>query len=255
MPPYQTVSSRVRSMQAVRLVTCIALLIVALVSVIVPLAARATGHLQVPPQSQSDSIMFQLDGRGEDVRVTFLEVNGGDVLDATGQVSITAITRVDGLVGQTRRDRTVIMQIHDLAAGDEPSHDLDDGALRTRIYDEAAAFLASRDEQWREQYEFVASGAYNRTAERYWPGYLYNIAAPLLCGLILLIGYRWWQVRRSIARIAAGHCPRCNYDLRFTQEVCPECGWERSDTNSRSVRARKEIHRGGRGGRGEGQRR
>lgn len=228
MPPRQTIPARLRLMQSVRLVTCAVLLIVALVYVIVPLIAKATGHLQVLPQSRSDSILFRLDGRGEDLRITFLAVNGDETLDATGQVFITATTSVDGLVGYTRRYRTVSMQIHGLSAGDESPHDLDEDALRTRIFGEAAAFLASRDEQWRDRYEFVASGAYNRTVERNWPGYLYNLAAPLLCGLLLLAGYQWWQVRRSIARITAGNCPRCNYDLRSALKVCPECGWELS---------------------------
>ena len=34
----------------------------------------------------------------------------------------------------------------------------------------------------------------------------------------------WWKARKVFARIAAGHCANCGYDLRGSQERCPECG-------------------------------
>lgn len=35
-----------------------------------------------------------------------------------------------------------------------------------------------------------------------------------------------WLARRAARRIAQGHCPNCDYDLRGQHVVCPECGRE-----------------------------
>jgi uncharacterized paraquat-inducible protein A len=42
----------------------------------------------------------------------------------------------------------------------------------------------------------------------------------------LLCAGRQASLRRASERLAAKHCPRCDYDLRGSQESthCPECG-------------------------------
>ena len=64
---------------------------------------------------------------------------------------------------------------------------------------------------------FVPGTRYSALVLPYWLITLTS-AAPLL-----LIGWRQWR-NRAARRIAAGHCPACNYDLRATPGRCPECG-------------------------------
>jgi hypothetical protein len=46
--------------------------------------------------------------------------------------------------------------------------------------------------------------------------------------LLAAIAPAWWiwggKRRRVAARLAAGCCPRCGYDLRASPGRCPECG-------------------------------
>ena len=47
---------------------------------------------------------------------------------------------------------------------------------------------------------------------------------------VLLVGD--WRERRAGRRASKGLCPRCAYDLRGDLDSgCPECGWNRSDSN------------------------
>jgi hypothetical protein len=48
------------------------------------------------------------------------------------------------------------------------------------------------------------------------------IPTLLLASLPSVLVFRRRRVRR---RLAAGHCPTCDYDLRATPGRCPECGW------------------------------
>lgn len=61
------------------------------------------------------------------------------------------------------------------------------------------------------------------------PFYSLAVTAPhCLFALILALGPAWWLSgicrRRGQKRLARGHCPNCNYDLRGSPERCPECG-------------------------------
>ena len=44
----------------------------------------------------------------------------------------------------------------------------------------------------------------------------------LLASFLLVVVFRRHRWRR---RLAMGHCPSCDYDLRATPARCPECGW------------------------------
>lgn len=59
--------------------------------------------------------------------------------------------------------------------------------------------------------------------------WVFGVASPVLLSFsaaALLIGVR------PLRRKERGHCPYCNYDLKFdTARPCPECGW-RSSTGS-----------------------
>jgi predicted amidophosphoribosyltransferase len=48
-------------------------------------------------------------------------------------------------------------------------------------------------------------------------------------GLMFLLGCRWMWNRiieeRWTARESRGCCGRCGYDLRFGQDLCPECAF------------------------------
>jgi hypothetical protein len=71
------------------------------------------------------------------------------------------------------------------------------------------------------------------------------VAGPLLLfviGLAAFFGFGeaidWLRHRSASAREAAGRCVRCNYDLRATEEKCPECGmpvWRPRDPLTRKV--------------------
>ena len=58
------------------------------------------------------------------------------------------------------------------------------------------------------------------------------IAAAVVASLCILLAALLYPLRRAssvheaAARLAAGHCPRCDYDLRGSQQSthCPECG-------------------------------
>src|SRR4051812_42012733 len=56
---------------------------------------------------------------------------------------------------------------------------------------------------------------------------LISIFGICFCGLIYVGNLAVFnkKIIRKL-RIARGHCPRCNYDLRATPEKCPECGKE-----------------------------
>jgi hypothetical protein len=49
---------------------------------------------------------------------------------------------------------------------------------------------------------------------------LWTIFAPALATCVCLL---LWPYRKRLRR-TSGHCPNCNYDLRASQDRCPECG-------------------------------
>lgn len=53
---------------------------------------------------------------------------------------------------------------------------------------------------------------------------IFTVGAPIWSFLAVLSV--WWIFPIHYkSRHAAGHCPKCDYDLRATSEHCPECGW------------------------------
>jgi hypothetical protein len=48
------------------------------------------------------------------------------------------------------------------------------------------------------------------------------VPTMLLALIPVVLLFRRHRVRRRVAR---GHCPKCDYDLRATPGRCPECGW------------------------------
>lgn len=68
-------------------------------------------------------------------------------------------------------------------------------------------------------------GASGRYTERYWqrsaPLALFAVLGGILPTLWLLKSLR---ARRHAARLRAGQCPACGYDLRASTGRCPECG-------------------------------
>lgn len=72
-------------------------------------------------------------------------------------------------------------------------------------------------EHWQRQTPALQGDAHNVTLP-YWFIFLCFAGLPA-------IGLWRWRRRRARQRlIAAGHCPRCGYDLRATPGRCPECG-------------------------------
>jgi ribosomal protein S27AE len=52
-------------------------------------------------------------------------------------------------------------------------------------------------------------------------GYQMGLAAVSPVGWLFA---RWMARRRRVVRVRAGLCARCGYDLRASEERCPECG-------------------------------
>jgi hypothetical protein len=59
----------------------------------------------------------------------------------------------------------------------------------------------------------------NRSA---WAAHWMVAAATAI--LPLVVGCRRWRATRRAARLRAGICPACGYDLRASPDRCPECG-------------------------------
>ncbi len=58
-------------------------------------------------------------------------------------------------------------------------------------------------------------------------GFVADTLAFAMGWFILLFGYPTF---RRLTRRAAGHCPKCGYNLRGDlQSGCPECGWNRAE--------------------------
>jgi hypothetical protein len=95
-------------------------------------------------------------------------------------------------------------------------------ALSSKYHFELGGYLGMRSDG-----SFVFSNARNPRQVN-WAGIsLIGVQAILICSLVWTIG---WQLavisdKRRLARIHAGHCPVCGYDVHATQiKRCPECG-------------------------------
>jgi hypothetical protein len=87
--------------------------------------------------------------------------------------------------------------------------------------------------RWPARWQWLGFDAYRSTFRHYLPlppAAVYGLAVPywfvsLLLGAGLVrSAARWRRVRQTDRRTAAGQCPACGYDLRFSPDRCPECG-------------------------------
>lgn len=109
--------------------------------------------------------------------------------------------------------------------------------MHLRPDDQSALAVLSRkdplDVDWRlagVQYFRMDRRYANVQQVKYWVwGFLivtvpYWLLAVATAILPLIVGSQFVRGLRRRKRIAAGHCPHCGYDLRFSSGACPECG-------------------------------
>ena len=72
--------------------------------------------------------------------------------------------------------------------------------------------------------------------------YYHTIAVPFATMLLLMVAYPgWWSFtgrrrrNREAHRVSHGLCPGCGYDMRGSDEMCPECGRRREDRRTTGV--------------------
>jgi hypothetical protein len=86
---------------------------------------------------------------------------------------------------------------------------------------ERGIWTASREVERNNQSVMEVRGLFSRQGVEYVDGVVFGVAGPLACGGLAVLLLAGW---RRAARLGAGRCARCGYDLRGIDDRCPECG-------------------------------
>jgi hypothetical protein len=130
----------------------------------------------------------------------------GGLLSSRGQVSLV-VTNVP-----LGAQRAWTIEAH-------PVSDTDAQMLRQLLVDRAEYQKAAGAFGWgRGTFQEIAGSWFFTVAAPYW------FLVVVLAVPVLVWARRRWILWR---RARGGRCLACGYDLRFSGDRCPECGWER----------------------------
>lgn len=106
----------------------------------------------------------------------------------------------------------------------------------SNVWDDAGVFVERVPGyrlQWRFEdldFRWMPDSARQTSIPLWWP--MAGIALPTA---ILWAAPMFSPIRRRAARLAKGLCPTCKYALDASRAGCPECGWNRHSTGTRSL--------------------